>query len=124
MKHSRKHRPRGRNDRRGIFLLDAIVALALVTTVAMILAMCVGRVGQAEQRMADRRAAARAAEAVAARLISNPGSTAPESLDGASIRVEPVSADDRTIRAFKVVAEVNHVRAEVTGFTAAEGATR
>lgn len=102
---------------RGIFLLDAIIALAIISVLATILAVSVSRVGQAERRMADQRAAARAAEAVASRLTAKPDTAPPESLDGAAIRVEPATQVDASVRTFKVIAMLNGARAEVVGFT-------
>ena len=50
--------------RRGIMLIDVVLGLALLATIAVLLSATVGRYGEATERLAASRAALRAAENV------------------------------------------------------------
>ena len=59
----RSHRRRGKMPRRGLFLADVVIGLALLTVVAVLFTVAVGRQRRAGQRLADHREATRLAEA-------------------------------------------------------------
>jgi hypothetical protein len=105
-----------KHSRRGFILYDMLAALAVVLTLSVVLATVGHRAQAAERRMADVRAAARAAEAVAARVLTDPASPAPAELDGVAIRLERLPAE-AGVDPFRVVATTpGGARAEVTGF--------
>ena len=111
-------KPGKQKTRRGFFSIEVIGAMGLVVTLALILAVAVGRQRKGSDRLAESRAAVNLAERSLTALQT--GEDLPQQ-EGASVKVEPIATPaPKGLAWASVTASINGRSASLTGLVKVE----